>query len=64
MADHEYQLVCCDCGESYRLLKSEAEWYLDEGLDLPRRCRPCRKVKRLRWRLRTQEKEGVTGARS
>ena len=44
-------LTCADCGGLYSLDRDEVEWYLEKDLDLPLRCRPCRKVRKLRRRL-------------
>lgn len=37
--------VCADCGEVFTVTRREVQWYLSRGLEIPRRCAPCRKLR-------------------
>lgn len=39
----QYQATCKCCGKPYYLFSSEIQWYLDKGLEVPKRCEYCRK---------------------
>ena len=41
-------LKCKDCGVLFSVTREEADWYLDHGYSLPRRCKECRKNKKLK----------------
>lgn len=38
-----YRHVCKQCGEEFTMTRSQVAWYEKKGLDLPKRCRYCRK---------------------
>jgi putative zinc ribbon protein len=40
--------ACSDCGDDFLLEAAEIRWYEGKGLQLPKRCQPCRKAKRER----------------
>jgi Probable zinc-ribbon domain len=40
--------VCVDCGDSWFLPNTQAAWFTARGWVTPRRCEPCRLVKRQR----------------
>lgn len=37
---------CVDCGREWAWGPNECEWFKAEGLELPRRCKPCRATRR------------------
>ena len=37
---------CCDCGESFKFSCGEQLYYRQKGLIEPRRCRPCREMRK------------------
>jgi len=37
---------CKDCGKSFELSEGEREFFLSKRLQLPKRCKSCRKAKR------------------
>jgi hypothetical protein len=41
-------LVCCQCHKPYFFGKGERQFYLDKGLQLPRRCPECRAKRKAR----------------
>ena len=38
--------VCVDCGRQFEITPGEERFYKSKGLDLPKRCKPCRDKKR------------------
>lgn len=38
--------VCIDCGRQFEITPGEERFYKSKGLDLPKRCKPCRDKKR------------------
>jgi hypothetical protein len=34
--------VCADCGHTFTLTEADIDFYLRRGLQIPRRCEPCR----------------------
>lgn len=41
--------TCADCGEEFTIFDKERDYYLDNGLALPRRCPTCRKLRKMSW---------------
>lgn len=39
--------VCADCGHTFTLTQADIDFYLRRGLQIPRRCGPCRHERRL-----------------
>ena len=39
-------LRCCDCGLSFAMSIGEQRWFAERDLDLPRRCKPCRQLRK------------------
>ena len=39
--------VCADCGSPFTLTQPEIDYFLARGLQIPRRCAPCRRERRL-----------------
>lgn len=39
-------IKCVDCNKSFTLTSSHAKWFLDRGLELPKRCKECRTRRR------------------
>jgi hypothetical protein len=39
--------LCVDCGQAWELTASEADWFAQRDMRLPRRCKPCRHARRL-----------------
>ena len=37
---------CVECGKAFKLMESEQTFYIQRGLDLPKRCAPCRAERR------------------
>ena len=37
--------ICKDCGKSFELCGGERDFFLSKRLQLPKRCKPCRKAK-------------------
>lgn len=48
---------CVDCNKPFTLTSDHAKWFLDRGLELPKRCKECRDKRRNR-------KEEVSGGGS
>lgn len=46
-ADRVYpkDIECADCGEPFQLTQGEMDFYTTKGLHMPKRCKPCRKIK-------------------
>lgn len=40
------QLVCKDCGEEFTFTAGEQEFFAARGLEAPRRCKRCRRIKK------------------
>lgn len=38
--------VCPECSEVFSLTAAEVRWFLDRGMQIPRRCGPCRATRR------------------
>ena len=43
-----FDLVCVDCRNPFEITTGEIAFLLERGLNLPRRCRPCRAAKKER----------------
>lgn len=43
-----YRGVCKDCGNSFYVRASEADFLKSKGLNMPKRCYPCRQLKKER----------------
>jgi len=39
-------LRCCDCQESFIFTAGEQRFFFSKGLSAPRRCQPCRELRR------------------
>ena len=39
-------IKCCDCQESFKFSAGEQLYYHQKGLIEPRRCRPCRELRK------------------
>lgn len=39
-------IKCMDCNKPFTLTSSHAKWFLDKGLELPKRCKECRTRRR------------------
>lgn len=50
--DVVYTLKCLSCGASFNVNEGEVKFYTSKSLDIPKRCKPCRKEKK-RNRRRT-----------
>lgn len=50
--------IACKCGSHFFLSDREQNWYKEKGLELPKRCKPCRDEKR------RQNEQGGNGGRS
>lgn len=37
-----YQIICSCCGDSFFLSRDNAAWFLNKGLELPKKCPVCR----------------------
>ena len=46
MAD---RIQCVDCGETFEFSDGEAEFYAQKGYTPPKRCKPCRRVKKQKF---------------
>lgn len=44
-------LTCKDCGEEFDISFNEENHFLSEGLNLPKRCRPCRNIRKEKNRI-------------
>jgi hypothetical protein len=44
----DVRLTCCDCGTSFTFTSGERRFLESKGLSEPRRCKPCRALKRSR----------------
>lgn len=42
----EKKLICADCGEEFTFTEGEQKFYWSKGLANPKRCKPCRMVRR------------------
>lgn len=42
-------LVCVDCGKDFEFSARDQEFYKVHGYVDPRRCKPCRKIKKARF---------------
>lgn len=38
--------VCRACQDTFRIEEKEKIWFIQKNLDLPLRCKPCRKIRR------------------
>lgn len=45
--DDANRRTCADCGAWFRLGETEREFYLRRGLQEPRRCKDCRRARRI-----------------
>lgn len=39
---------CVDCNKPFTITSNHAKWFLDRGLELPKRCKECREKRRNR----------------
>jgi hypothetical protein len=39
-------LNCCDCGQSFVFTAGEQAFFASEGLSEPKRCKPCRELRK------------------
>jgi hypothetical protein len=39
-------LRCQDCGQSFTFAAGEGAYYWSKGLSVPRRCKPCRQLRK------------------
>lgn len=39
-------IKCVNCNKPFTLTSSHAKWFLDRGLELPKRCKECRTKRR------------------
>ena len=37
--------ICKECGRCFEISKGERDFFLNKKLQLPKRCKPCRKIK-------------------
>lgn len=37
---------CVNCNKPFTITSSHAKWFLDKGLELPKRCKECRTKRR------------------
>lgn len=40
------EMRCKECGEKFIITAADREWYAEKGFKEPRRCKPCRKLRR------------------
>jgi len=38
--------TCIDCGETFVITDEEKAWFAKQNFNLPKRCKPCRRVRR------------------
>lgn len=39
-------IVCADCAVPFVLTTSERQWFIDNNMQQPKRCRPCRQERK------------------
>lgn len=39
-------IKCVDCNKPFTITSGHAKWFLDKGLELPKRCKECRTRRR------------------
>lgn len=44
----KYAPICVECGETFHITNSQYDYFMEKGLDLPKRCPSCRAEKRKR----------------
>ncbi len=44
----DMQITCCDCQVVFDFNEGEQEFYASKGLTPPKRCKPCRELKKAR----------------
>lgn len=50
------EIICKDCGKSFSISPDEEKFYTSKGLQIPKRCKECRKI----WKeQKTQEKNRI-----
>lgn len=42
----EIPRTCKDCGDKFTIEESEARWFEEKGMTLPKRCAECRKKRK------------------
>lgn len=52
-------IICCDCGLEFDLTYGESEWFLSKGLNIPKRCKPCRQSLRRKLNQEIAERREV-----
>lgn len=40
------QIICKDCGKSFSISPDEEKFYISKGLQIPKRCKECRKIRK------------------
>jgi hypothetical protein len=45
----DQQIVCVECHATFLFTSNERAWFSDQGYRPPKRCRPCRRIKRQRY---------------
>jgi hypothetical protein len=43
---HDMKLKCTDCKKDFTFTAGEQVYYVDKGLAFPKRCEPCRMIRR------------------
>lgn len=56
----DMELLCADCGLEFILTVGEQEFFLDKGLDNPRRCISCRRIRRQREYGGSAQRKGTS----
>jgi hypothetical protein len=49
LLDGDELRTCIDCRATFVFAAHERAWFSDQGYQPPKRCRPCRRVKRQRF---------------
>ena len=44
--EHYEQITCRVCGEAFQISESEKSFYIEKGLEVPKRCLRCRSIAR------------------
>ena len=50
------EIICKDCGKSFSISPDEEKFYTSKGLQIPKRCKECRKIRK---EQKTQEKNRI-----
>ena len=46
MNNGDETLICVDCGKAFDFTAGEQEYFASKGLSTPKRCKPCRQLRR------------------